>query len=238
MTFLPCHRCVSDAATSRAPNACPRSARSAKDRACAVLPRPLEGRASPQGWLCNSAQYGKNSGRIVQWRLAHPQFSPQHRPLRLTPAVSANLQHLHNQNLLSRPQVLSGPRGLRLPSASSRGPVHREAQECVLGSVPGSPRVRWSPTRISRACWIVSTAYTWNRSASHALTTSGRSMRSPRLAWGIITPCVPVRPRILARVEEPFDLFGDRSNWLDMSDLVDGSRHGQLLAQRDVRKGT
>jgi hypothetical protein len=39
----------------------------------------------------------------------------------------------------------------------------------------------------------------------------------------------PLRARqakILARVEEPFDLFGDRSNWLDMPDLVDGPRHG------------
>ena len=42
---------------------------------------------------------------------------------------------------------------------------------------------------------------------------------------------------ILARVEEPFDLFGDRANGLDMADLIDGPCHGQILAQRDVREG-
>jgi hypothetical protein len=50
----------------------------------------------------------------------------------------------------------------------------------------------------------------------------------------------PLRARQAERltcVEEPFDLFGDGADGLDMPDLVDGPRHGQILAQRDVREG-
>ena len=43
------------------------------------------------------------------------------------------------------------------------------------------------------------------------------------------------KAEVSARVEESLDLFGHRTNRLDVSQLVDGSRHGQILPKCSVR---
>ena len=65
----------------------------------------------------------------------------------------------------------------------------------------------------------------------------GAEHEVPTIGLGNDHPLRARQAESLARVEEPFDLFGDGADRLDMPDLVDSPRHGQILAQRDVREG-